>query len=205
MAKALSDVQLSDQSKLCLLRGGALNPLLKFLGHGDMKMKMVAIEALLNLSTVAQNGLMMIKEGAVEPLFELLFCDAVSPLLCEKVASILMHLSLSRIGEDAGNGYIPFLESQEQIFKLFSLVSLCSSEAQQSILRTFYAMCQCPVSGYNVRTRLRKVCFIILKNTSCICCHNPITKFCYHIFSGSTPSSLAHDPARPHIHIRNPK
>nr|GMC62907.1 U-box domain-containing protein 44-like [Ipomoea batatas] len=146
MAKALTDAQLSDQSKLNLLRGGALNPLLKFFCHSDMEKKVVAIEALLNLSTVAENGLMMIKEGAVEPLFELLFCDAASPLLCEKVAAILMHLSLSRIGEDGNNGYVPFLESQEQIFKLFSLVSLSGSEVQQSILHTFCAMCQSPVS-----------------------------------------------------------
>nr|GMC58187.1 U-box domain-containing protein 44-like [Ipomoea batatas] len=160
MAKALTDAQLSDQSKLSLLRGGALNPLLKFFCHSDMEKKVVAIEALLNLSTVAENGLMMIKEGAVEPLFELLFCDAASPLLCEKVAAILMHLSLSRIGEDGNNGYVPFLESQEQIFKLFSLVSLSGSEVQQSILHTFCAMCQSPVSGYNVRTRLRKICAV---------------------------------------------
>ncbi|KAM7467663.1 hypothetical protein LguiB_015225 [Lonicera macranthoides] len=157
MAKTLSEIELTDHSKLCLSKDGALGPLIKMLSHSDIEMKKVAVKSLKNLSSIPQNGLQMIIEGAVCPLFEILYRHSLSlPSLREQVAETIMHLAAAIAVQEADQSEISFLESEEDIFKFFSLISLTGPDVQQSILRAFYAMCQ-SLSGFNIRINLRKI------------------------------------------------
>ncbi|KAA8540071.1 hypothetical protein F0562_026763 [Nyssa sinensis] len=157
MAKTLSEIELTDHNKLSLFKNGALRPLLQLLSHGDIETKKVAVKALQNLSSVPQNGLQMIREGATGPLFELLYCHSFSlPSLREQVAAIIMHLAISTTEQESDQMQISLLESEEDIFKLFSLISLTGPEVQRCILQTFNAMCQSP-SGLQIRNALRQL------------------------------------------------
>ena len=161
MAATLSEIELTDHNKLSLFEDGALQPLLSLLSHGDMKMKEVAVKALYNLSSVPQNGLRMIREGAAGPLFELLYRHSLSsPSFRGEVAVIIMHLATSTTTLEADQMHISLLESEEDIFKLFSLISLTGPDIQQIILQTFHAMCQSH-SGLDIRTKLRQVWMFI--------------------------------------------
>uniref|UniRef100_A0A5B6Z597 Putative U-box domain-containing protein 43 n=1 Tax=Davidia involucrata TaxID=16924 RepID=A0A5B6Z597_DAVIN len=157
MAKTLSEVELTDHNKLSLFNEGALGPLLQLLSHRDVEMKKVAIKALQNLSSVPQNGLQMIREGAPGPLFELLYRHSLSlPSLREQVAAIIMHLAISTTEQESDQTQISLLESEDDIFKLFSLISLTGPDVQRCILQTFHAMCESP-SGLDIRTTLRQL------------------------------------------------
>lgn len=70
MATTLAEMELTDHHKASLLEGNVLGPLLHLVSRGDIQMKKVAVKALRNLSSVPQNGLQMIKEGAVGPLVD---------------------------------------------------------------------------------------------------------------------------------------
>lgn len=156
MAKTLSDIQLSDQIKLCLAEEGALKPLLELLSQSNIEMKSIAIKALQNLATVPENGQLMIKEGVSDLLFELLFCHTLSTEIRENVAATIMLLAISKSSQGSEDEQVTLLESHDDIFKLFSLVSLTGSNVQKSILRIFQAMCQSP-AGSDIRTKLRQI------------------------------------------------
>ncbi|KAH7854226.1 hypothetical protein Vadar_011503 [Vaccinium darrowii] len=157
MAKTLSEVELTDHSKLSLFKDGAQGPLLKLLSHNDIEMKKVAVKALQNLSSLPQNGLQMIREGAVDQLFELLYCHRLSSTsLRERVAATIMHLAISTTAPEADQMKALIFKSEEDIFRLFSLISLTGPHVQQSILQTFIAVCQSS-SGFEIRTTLRQI------------------------------------------------
>ncbi|KAH0702967.1 hypothetical protein KY290_018287 [Solanum tuberosum] len=156
MAKTLSDIQLSDQIKLHLTEKGALKPLLELLSHSNTEMKIIAVKALQSLSTVPKNGQLMIKEGVSDLLFELLFCHTLTTEIRENVAATIMQLAISKNSEGSEDVQVSLLESHDDIFKLFSLISLTGSNVQQSILRIFQAMCQSP-AGSDIRTKLRQI------------------------------------------------
>lgn len=157
MANTLSDIELSDLSKIWFFENGALEPLLKLLLDSDMQMKSAAAKALRNLSSVTQNGLQMIKEGALDLLLKLLFCHTLScPSLRENIAATIMHLAISTTTQEADQVQEKFLISEEEIFKLFSLISLSGTDIQHSILCTFHALC-ISRAGFSLRTQLRQV------------------------------------------------
>ncbi|KAL2558776.1 U-box domain-containing protein 43 [Forsythia ovata] len=156
MADTLADMELTDHNKLDLFRNGALKPLLQLLVHESEEYKAVAVKALNNLSSVTQNGLQMIREGATHPLFELLFCHTLSfPKLREWVAITIMHLARSITVQEASEDRVSFLNT-EDVFKLFSLISLSGPSMQQTILCTFHAICKSP-SCFDIRTTLRQI------------------------------------------------
>ena len=158
MAKTLSEIELTDHHKLSLFKDGALGPLLQLLSHDDLEMKTVAVRALQNLSNLPQNGLQMIKEGALGPLFEILYRHSLSSSsLREQVAVVIMHLAKSTNTQEADHEQISLLESDEDIFKLFSLISLTGPDIQRNILQAFCAMCRSS-SGPDIRAKLRQVC-----------------------------------------------
>lgn len=157
MAETLAEIELTDHNKLSIVKDGALRPLVQMLSHGALEMKKVAVKSLLNLSKLPENGRQMITEGAVGPLFELLYRHSLSdPELREQVAATIMHLSLSTSTQEVDHEQVSLLDSDEDILKLFSLVSLTGPDIQPSILKTFHALCQSP-SGSDVRMKLRQV------------------------------------------------
>ncbi|TMW88748.1 hypothetical protein EJD97_018169 [Solanum chilense] len=139
MAKTLSQIQLSDQIKLHITEKGALKPLLELLSHSNTEMKIIAVKALQSLSTVPRNGQLMIKAE-----------------IRENVAATIMQLAISKNSQGSEDVQVSLLESHDDIFKLFSLISLTGSNVQQSILRIFQAMCQSP-AGSDIRTKLRQI------------------------------------------------
>lgn len=155
MADTLADLELTDHDKQCLSRDGALKPLLQMLQHDDIEVKSAAIRALENLSGVASNGLQLIKEGAKNLLFELLFWHAASKLR-QHVAKTIMHLAMSTASTEASEDQIRLLETEEDIFKLFSLVQYTGPETQETLLLSFHALCRSP-SGSDIRRELRQV------------------------------------------------
>ncbi|KAE9587254.1 putative aminoacyltransferase, E1 ubiquitin-activating enzyme [Lupinus albus] len=157
MTETLSKIALTDQNKLSLVKDGALQPLLHLLLNNDVEIKKVVVKALLQLSTLPENGLQMIREGVAQPLLELLYCHSLqSPILREQVVSTIMHLAISTTHQQAEEEQVSLLDSEEEIFKFFSLISLTGPEIQSMILKAFQALCK-SFSGFTTRKRLRQI------------------------------------------------
>ncbi|GMN44351.1 hypothetical protein TIFTF001_013540 [Ficus carica] len=157
MAETLAETELTDHSKLLIVKDGALGPLIQMLSHSDLEMKKVAVKCLLQLSKLPENGLQMIREGVVGPLFEVLYRHSLQlPALREQVAATVMHLSISTTSQESNEERALLLESEEDCFKLFSLISLTGPDVQQNILKSFEALCQSPF-GLDIRMKLRQL------------------------------------------------
>ena len=161
MATTVAEMELTDHNKVVLLEGGALSPLLHWVSHGGIQMKSVAVKALRNLSNVPKNGLQMIKEGASCLLLDILRIGSSSSTLREQVAATIMHLAVSTMSQESNETPVSLLESDGDIFMLFSLINLTGPEVQKNILQVFQALCQSP-SAANIKTNLIQV--YLLKN-----------------------------------------
>lgn len=156
MVKMLAEMESTDHNKEVLFDNGILAPLLRLVSHNDVQMKLVALKALQNLSSLKKNGLEMIRQGAARLLFGILFQHSLSSSsLCEHVAPIIMQLAESTISQDTQTP-VSLLESDEEVFNLFSLVSYIQPDVRQYIIHTFYALCQSPSASY-IRNKLREV------------------------------------------------
>ncbi|KAJ4839111.1 hypothetical protein Tsubulata_014921 [Turnera subulata] len=154
MASTLAEMELTDHNKASLFEGGVLGPLLHLISHNDVQIKMVAVTALRNLSSLPANGLQMIREGAMGQLLGLLFQPlSLSSSLREEVAATIMHLATSTMFQESDTSPVSLLESDDDVFKLFSLINLTGPEVQQNILRTFFALCHSP-SAPTIKTKL---------------------------------------------------
>lgn len=163
MATTLAEMELTDHNKESLFAGGVLDPLLQLISDGDPKVKAMAIRALRNLSSLKKNGLEMIRQGAVRPLFRLLFQRSLPPSsLWEHVAAIIMQLAESTIGQDTQTPVLLF-ESDDDVFNLFSLIRFSGSEVKRNIIQTFYALCQSTSASY-IKTKLVEVCILLKQN-----------------------------------------
>ncbi|MBA0846390.1 hypothetical protein Goshw_001272 [Gossypium schwendimanii] len=167
MATAIAEMELTDHNKVVLLERGALRPLLNWVSHGGIQMKSVAVKALRNLSSVPKNALQMIKEGASRPLLDLLHLGSSSSALREQVAATVMHLAVSTMSQESTETPVSLLESDEDVFMVFSLISLTGPEIQQNLLQIFQALCQSPSAAY-IKTKLTQV-YILLENDITLC------------------------------------
>ncbi|KAI9096707.1 hypothetical protein K1719_025886 [Acacia pycnantha] len=157
MTRTLSEIELTDHNKASIVKDGALQPLLQLLSNPDVQIKEVAVKALLQLSTLPENGLLMIKEGVAQSLFELLYRHSLqSTALREQATDTMMHLAMSTTHQRADEVQVSLLDSEDDVFKFFSLVSFTGPYIQSKILKTFLAMCQSP-SGLTIRERLRQL------------------------------------------------
>ncbi|XP_077248495.1 U-box domain-containing protein 44-like isoform X2 [Tasmannia lanceolata] len=154
MVTALAEMDLTDHRKSSLFDDGVLEPLLHLTSHVNVEVNQAAVKALHNLSSLPRNGLKMIREGAVCPLLRLLYLhNASSPILRQEVAATIMNLAVSASSPEADGTPVQLLQSDEDIFRLVSLVTLTGPDVQQSILQTFHAMCQIP-SPTDMRAKL---------------------------------------------------
>ncbi|KAL0398031.1 UNVERIFIED_CONTAM: U-box domain-containing protein 44 [Sesamum calycinum] len=126
MAKTLGEMELTDHNKSSLAESGVLDVLIVLVSHDDVEMKVVAIQALLNLASLKKNGQEMIKKGAVPPLLDILYQQTSPQKLRELVAATIVHLALSTIPEGSHWTPVLMLESDDDISKLFSLINLTS-------------------------------------------------------------------------------
>ncbi|AET02002.2 putative aminoacyltransferase, E1 ubiquitin-activating enzyme [Medicago truncatula] len=155
MAKTLAEMELTDHNKESLFVGGVLAPLLHLFLHNDLQVKTVATKALKNLSSLNRNGLEMIRQGAVRPLLDLLYHHSIhTSSLWEDVAAIIMQLAASTISQDIQTPVL-LLDSDDDVFNLFPLISVTQPGVQQNIIQTFYALCQSPSSS-NIKTKLNE-------------------------------------------------
>ncbi|CAJ2631284.1 unnamed protein product [Trifolium pratense] len=155
MVKMLAEMESTDHNKEILFDSGILAPLLHLVSHNDVQMKLVALKALQNLSSLQKNGLEMIRQGAARLLFGILFQHSLpSSSLSEHVAPIIMQLAASTISQDTQTP-VSLLESDEDVFNLFSLISYTVPDVRQYIIQTFYALCQSP-SASDIKNKLRK-------------------------------------------------
>lgn len=197
MAKTLSEVELTDHSKLSLFKDGAQGPLMQLLSHRDIEMKKVAVKALQNLSSIPQNGQQMIREGAVGPLFELLYCHRLSSSSFRKqVAATIAHLAISNTFPEEDEMQVSIFESEEDVFKLFSLVSLTGLDVQESILQIFIVTCHSS-SGFEIRTALRqisatRVLVQLCELDDCAVRANAVKLFCCLTQDGDDKTFLEH-------------
>lgn len=159
MATTLAELELTDPNKSLLVEDGVLGSLLPLVSNGDSQMKTVTIRALKNLASLPKNGLRMIKEGAMRPLLDILFhLSPSNPGLREQAAGTIMHLAMSTMSQETEQLQVSLLESDEDIFKLFSLINLTGPDIQKSILWTFFSLCQSP-SATTIKAKLRQVFF----------------------------------------------
>ncbi|KAL0464952.1 UNVERIFIED_CONTAM: U-box domain-containing protein 43 [Sesamum latifolium] len=155
MAKTLGEMELTNHNKLSLAESGVLDVLIVLVSHDDVEMKLVALQALLNLASLKKNGQEMIKKGAVPPLLDILYQQTAPQRLRELVAATIVHLALSTIPEGSHWTPVLMLESDEDICQLFSLINMTSPPLQQNILQAFHAMCLSP-SANAVKSKLRE-------------------------------------------------
>lgn len=156
MVTTLAEMELTDHNKLSLFELGALDSLLNLVSHGNPRMKEAAAKALCNLSSLQKNSIQMIKQGSVNPLVNLLCNHTSSPSLQDKVAAIIMHLAISTRTENNNETGVSLFESDGDIDSLFSFISCTRPLVQESLLRSFYAMCHSPLAS-TVKAKLRQV------------------------------------------------
>ncbi|KAG4138545.1 hypothetical protein ERO13_D07G140900v2 [Gossypium hirsutum] len=196
MATAIAEMELTDHNKVVLLERGALRPLLNWVSHGGIQMKSVAVKALRNLSSVPKNGLQMIKEGASRPLLDLLHLGSSSSALREQVAATVMHLAVSTMSQESTETPVSLLESDEDVFMVFSLISLTGPEIQQNLLQIFQALCQSPSAAY-IKTKLTQCLAIQVLIQLCECDIgnvrlNAVKLFCFLVKDGDEATILEH-------------
>ncbi|XP_019197298.1 PREDICTED: U-box domain-containing protein 43-like [Ipomoea nil] len=146
MATTLGEMELTDHNKSSLFEEGVLDSLLRLISHRETEMKVAAVKALLNLSSLPRNGLEMIRQGAVRQLLNMLYHHAHQSL-GEVVAATIMNLAISTTNQGSSGTPVSLLDCDEDIEGLFSLIKLVEATVQESILRTFCAMCQSPSAG----------------------------------------------------------
>lgn len=153
MATPLANIDLTDRNKLTLVEEGIVGSLLSLISHSDNEMKTLAVKTFRKLSSLPINGLQMIREGVVVPLLDLLSCHTTAPSLCEEVAATITNLAMSTTSQDNSELHVSLLESDEDIRRLFSLISFQRPAIQQHILQAFRVMCQSP-SDATLKTKL---------------------------------------------------
>ncbi|XP_016507525.1 U-box domain-containing protein 44-like [Nicotiana tabacum] len=149
MAKTLGEMELTDHNKSSLIEEGVLYSLLPLLSHGEIEVKQAGVKALLNLSSLPKNGQEMIRQGVMRPLLDMLYRHSSSQSLRELVAATITNLAFSANSETQ----VSLLDTDEDIFELFSVVNLSGPAVQQSILQAFYAMCKSPFAA-SVKAKL---------------------------------------------------
>lgn len=156
MATSLAEMELTDHCKSSLFEGGVLDSLLQLILQGDNQTKEVAVKVLRNLSSLPRNGWQMIRQGSVSTFLNLLYHPTSSPSLREQAAATIMHLAISTTSQTSGGTPVSLFESDEEISALFSSINLTVPAVQQSILRSFHAVCQSP-SAANVKAKLNQI------------------------------------------------
>ncbi|XP_073315691.1 U-box domain-containing protein 44-like [Primulina huaijiensis] len=155
MAKTLWEMELTNHNKSSLVEDGVLDLLLVLVSHDDVEMKIVAVGALLNLSSLKKNGQEVIKKHAVRPLLDILHHQTSSQRLRELVSAVIVNLALSSIPEDSAAVPVPLLESEEDILELYSLINFTGPGVKQNIIRIFHVMCLSPIAVI-IKSKLRQ-------------------------------------------------
>ncbi|KAI3796483.1 hypothetical protein L1987_39154 [Smallanthus sonchifolius] len=154
MVTTLAEMELTDHNKSSLFENGALDSLLHLVSQGNPRMKETAAKALRNLSSFPKNSIQIIKNGSVNSLVNLLYNHKSSECLQYELAAIIMHLAMSTMSQNYNEPPVSLFESDGDIDGLFYFIG-SRSLVQESLLRSFYAMCHSPLA-ITVKTKLRQ-------------------------------------------------
>ncbi|KAJ4834987.1 hypothetical protein Tsubulata_019275 [Turnera subulata] len=125
MATALSRIELTDQCRGSLGDHGAVEPLVTMFKTGKLEAKLSALNALQNLSGLAENIKRLISSGIVVPLLQLLFSvTSVLMTLREPASAILAKIAQSE----------SVLVNQDVAQQMLSLLNLSSPVIQYHLL-----------------------------------------------------------------------
>lgn len=142
MATALSRMELTDQSRASLGEDGAIEPLVRMFTTGKLEAKLSALNALQNLSSLAENVQRLIRSGILASLLQLLF----------SVTSVLMTLRepasaiLARIAESES-----ILINQDVAQQMLSLLNLSSPVIQIHLLQALNS-----IASHTIASKVRK-------------------------------------------------
>lgn len=162
MMRTLGEMELSAHSKSELVENGVLSLLLPLLSDENVGVKKEVINALQNLSTVPQNGLRMIREGVARRLLHLLkHISFASQSCCEAVVTTVMNLSIATKFQETDQVQVTLFETDDDVFRLISLIGVTTSGIQHKVLRAFQALCHSPEAAM-VKRVLMEVNFSIL-------------------------------------------
>lgn len=142
MATAVSRMELTDQSRASLGEDGAIQPLVRMFITGKLEAKFSALNALQNLSSLAENVQRLIRSGILSSLLQLLF----------SVTSVLMTLRepasaiLARIAESES-----ILINQDVAQQMLSLLNLSSPVIQIHLLHALNS-----IASHSCASRFRR-------------------------------------------------
>ncbi|KAI3796484.1 hypothetical protein L1987_39155 [Smallanthus sonchifolius] len=155
MVTTLAEMELTDHNKSLLFENGALDSLLHLVSQGNPRMKETAAKALSNLSSLPKNSMQIIKNGSVNSLVNLLYNHMSSHCFRDELAAIIMHLATSTMSQNYNEPPVSLFESDGDIDSLFSFIGFSRPLVQESLLRSFYAMCHTPLA-ITVKAKLRQ-------------------------------------------------
>ncbi|XP_028759500.1 U-box domain-containing protein 44 isoform X2 [Neltuma alba] len=146
MATALSRLELTDHSKFTLGEDGVIEPLVKMFTSGKLESKLSSLNALQNLSSLAENAQRLIRSGIVAPLLQLLFSvTSVLMTLREPVSAILARVAQSE----------PLLINPEAVQQMLSLLNLSSPIIQCHLLEALDSIAAHPGAS-KVRKKMKE-------------------------------------------------
>lgn len=146
MATALSRMELTDQSRASLGEEGAIEPLVRMFRVGKLEAKLSALNALQNLSLLAENIQRLVISGIVPPLLQLLFSvTSVLMTLREPASAILARIAQSE----------SILVNKDVAQQMLSLLNLCSPTIQYHLLHALNSIAA-HSSASNVRRKMKE-------------------------------------------------
>lgn len=146
MATALSRMELTDQSRASLGEDGAIEPLVRMFRVGKLEAKLSALNALQNLSLLAENIQRLVISGIVSPLLQLLFSvTSVLMTLREPASAILARIAQSE----------SILVNKDVAQQMLSLLNLCSPTIQYHLLHALNSIAA-HSSASNVRRKMKE-------------------------------------------------
>ncbi|PON49730.1 Coatomer beta subunit [Trema orientale] len=139
MATALSRMELTDQSRASLGVDGAIEPLVRMFTTGKLEAKLSSLNALQNLSSLAENVQRLIRSGILAPLLQLLFSvTSVLMTLREPASAILARIAESEsilINQDVAQQMLSLLNLSSPVIQIHLLQALNSIASHASASR----------------------------------------------------------------------
>ena len=136
MATALSRMELTDQSRALLGEDGAIEPLVRMFTTGKLEAKLSALNALQNLSSLAENVQRLIHSGILASLLQLLFSvTSVLMTLREPASAILARIAESEsilVNKDVAQQMLSLLNLSSPVIQIHLLQALNSIASHSS-------------------------------------------------------------------------
>lgn len=151
MATAISRMELTDHTRICLGNEGVIDPLVNMFNKGNFEAKLSALSALQNLSSSTENISLLIDSGIVVALLQLLF----------SVTSVLMTLrepASAILAKIAESGSILVKNNVAQ--QMLSLLNVSSPVIQCNLLNALNSIVSHPRAS-KVRKKM-KACGAVL-------------------------------------------